>query len=675
MKKFFILLFLVLASMTASAQVEGGEIGEVTVSGRRATDKRDGKWIYPSEEELRSSSNGYSLLQKLSLPGIHVDVLKRGISSVDNRGEVGLRINGVPATQQDMLALDMNAVMRIEYIDRPGLRYGENVVYVINIITKRARSGYVLGTEQDYDLMMRNLSENVFARMNMGKSEFGANYTFGYSDMKGVMTKETADYVLNDGTVKTIIRQDLENRNRNASHSAQLSYSISDTSYVLQSRLSYYDIRSRIYRKRMLDNGIVPTDKRSIGDSRYSTFDIYYHRDFKRHQNITASAVVTNIDSDGEEYDDEVTPYIYNVDGRVWSLKSEAIYENILKPFTIDLGMQYNRKLTDNRYTGDASARSLFRSSEQYFYGQISGSLARLQYTVGIGGSNRYYRQGKHSNHHFVLRPKVDVSYPLWEGWQLSYTFDCNQHVSQIAVINDVALRTNSMEMVVGNPDLKPNRVIEHVLRLTVSKPRLMAMLQGYAKLNPNSNMRRTIRTADNIFIDTQTNQPHCNLLMGMAYARYDIIPHKLVASASAQIFECDNKGDDYRHRYTSFMGVASLNAYLGKWTLTAYAETGFRWMEGETRGRNGVEVQFVAGYQSGPLTLSLNCRNPFRAHPMIHRAEKMNVNLHKITTIRNADAGNYVSLSVALKLQHGRKYRDIRRRINLKDRDAGILK
>ena len=154
--------------------------------------------------------------------------------------------------------------------------------------------------------------------------------------MKGVMTKETADYVLNDGTVKTIIRQDLENRNRYASHSAQLSYSISDTSYVLQSRLSYYDIRSRIYRKRMLDNGIVPTDKRSIGDSRYSTFDIYYHRDFKRHQNITASAVVTNIDSDGEEYDDEVTPYIYNVDGRVWSLKSEAIYENILKRDKID---------------------------------------------------------------------------------------------------------------------------------------------------------------------------------------------------------------------------------------------------------------------------------------------------------------------------------------------------
>lgn len=662
MKKFFVVLLSALASLCANAQMEGGEIGEVTVSGRRVVEKRDGKWFYPTEEELGSSPNGYSLLQKIALPGVRVDAINRNITSIDNRGDIGIRINDMPATVQDLLSLDMNSVTRIEYIDRPGIRYGENVAYVINIVTKRAVSGYVLGLEHYCDLVLSNISDNVFARKNIRKSEFGASYTFGYGDLSGARMKETADYVLNDGTVKSITREDLENRNRRASHDAQLVYSISDTSYVLQTRLSYSSVNGRNYKERTLDYGIIPVKKLSVNGTHYSAFDIYFHRDFMRHQSLTASVAVTNIDSNGEECHDEGLPYKYNIDGRVWSLKSEAVYENELKPFTLDIGMQYNQKLTDNRYFGDVSARSLFRTSEQYLYGQINGSLARLQYTVGIGASSRYYRQGDYSNRHFVLRPKLDVAYPLSEVWRLNYTFDCKQRMSNIAVINDVAVRTNSMEMTVGNPDLKPNRVLEHTLRLTMTKPRLTAMLEGYAKISPNANLRRTIRTAENIFIDTQVNQPHCNLLVGTAYARYDIIPHKLTASLSGQIFNCDNKGCDYRHRYTSLVGVAAMNAYLGKWTLTAYADTGFRWMEGETQGRNGANIQLVAGYQTGPLMLSLSCSNPFRAHPMTHRAEQMNANLHKITTLRDADEGNYVSLNVSLKLQRGRKYRDIRR-------------
>ena len=106
-----------------------------------------------------------------------------------------------------------------------------------------------------------------------------------------------------------------------------------------------------------------------------------------------------------------------------------------------------------------------------------------------------------------------------------------------------------------------------------------------------------------------------------------------------------------------------------------AYLNTGFQWLEGEVRGKNGLEMQFVATYQKGPLSLSLYCRNPFRAHPLTHEAELVNENLHKLTTVRDGNQGNYLGLNVTYRLSHGRKYQDIQRKITLEDHDAGILK
>jgi hypothetical protein len=97
--------------------------------------------------------------------------------------------------------------------------------------------------------------------------------------------------------------------------------------------------------------------------------------------------------------------------------------------------------------------------------------------------------------------------------------------------------------------------------------------------------------------------------------------------------------------------------------------------MEGEQRGKNGVEIQTVASYQHGPFSVSLYLRNPFRAHPLVHEARLMNENLQKRNIVRDGEQGNYVGLNFTIKLSHGRKYRDINRTIELEDKDAGVLK
>ena len=56
-----------------------------------------------------------------------------------------MRINDVIATNADLQSLQPQSVERIEYIDRPGAKYGEGIGIVVNIIVRQPATGYVAG--------------------------------------------------------------------------------------------------------------------------------------------------------------------------------------------------------------------------------------------------------------------------------------------------------------------------------------------------------------------------------------------------------------------------------------------------------------------------------------------------------------------------------------------------
>ena len=58
-------------SLTVAAQNEKNvTLDEVTIKGARIVQKVDGQWIYPTQQQIAASPNGYSLLAKLTLPHI-----------------------------------------------------------------------------------------------------------------------------------------------------------------------------------------------------------------------------------------------------------------------------------------------------------------------------------------------------------------------------------------------------------------------------------------------------------------------------------------------------------------------------------------------------------------------------------------------------------------------------
>ena len=588
MKRIGILILLSTFAVALSAQSETQtvELQEVEVKAAKVIHKPDGQTIYPTEVQKNASHSGYSILQKLSLPNIRVDEASHSLSAIDGRGSIQLRIDGIIVGREEMLSLAPERISRIDFIDNPGVRYGEGIAYVINILTRRNDSGYTVGVDLMQALTAKSGNDLIYGKWNAGKSELSLSYNFGFKDFEGNRMNETAHYLLTDGSTRTIGRNDIASRSRSLNNDLQLKYNLADSAnYVFQASLKadFSHIPHNYNRKQIVDGG-----ERYLATQSNRNLSSYFFKQFSPRQSLTLNAVGTYISTSLRSSYDEGEPYAYEVDGKTYSLMSEAVYENRLKPFTLTAGINYMQKYTKNRYTGDVNSVNPMHNRNVYAFTEIKGAVGPVRYTAGLGGSYLDYRQQEHDYRYWLFRPKASVAYNPAQAVQLKYDFQISEHVSQVAMISNTTIRNNSMEWTLGNPDIRPNREQEHTFQVSYTHPRFQSFLQAYGKLCAQPNMATYIRTADDKFVYTQLNQKEIDVLNLMLYANAWIIPDKLSVAASGTLFRCFNFGEDYTHCKTFYSGTANVQAYLGKFTLSAFIDSGFRFLEGETEGFNG---------------------------------------------------------------------------------------
>ena len=654
-------------------------LNEVTVKAAKVVNKTDGMIIYPTDAQKQASNNGYSILEKLTLANLRIDNISHSITAIDNRGGVQIRINGIVVGKSEMLALNPKDIAKIDFINNPGVRYGDGIAYVIDIVTRRNESGYTVGTDLTSALTTLQGDGMVYGKWNKGKSELSLSYDVSGYRTKGEKSRQTADYTLKDGRIYTIERNDVESLRKSISHDAKLTYNWADsTATVFQASLSgaFNNAPDNYTVKDIVDGTRQYKATSRAKDKSYSpVLDIYFFRQLTPRQSITANAVGTYISTQTSSFYDEGAPYKYDVDGKTASLLTEVIYENRLKPFTFSTGLNYSYKHIKNDYLGDASSLTKTNNNRLYAFAEIKGMLQPFSYTLGMGASFIHYTQNGHRYNFWTFHPKASLTYQINNSMQLSYTYQMQDKVSRIAMTSDAMVRTNSMEWTVGNPDLKPSHDMEHRLRVSYNTSRLQTFVEGYYKQCLKPNMAHYERTDDNQFIYTQINQKEIDVLDVYAYASYWLLPEKLQIAANGGIYRCFNFGYDYTHCYTSWFYASSITAYLGNFTLQGYVDNGNRFLEGESKGYNGAYSVLKASYTWHDLQFSLSWSNPFMSNYKSYENELLNRNIHKHTVGYSKANGNLISLNISWRLSRGSKHKSAEKRINLRDTDNGIIK
>lgn len=654
-------------------------LDEVTVKAAKVVNKADGMIIYPTDAQKQASNNGYSILEKLTLANLRVDNISHSITAIDNRGGVQIRINGIVVGKQEMLALNPKDITKIDFINNPGVRYGDGIAYVIDIVTRRNESGYTIGTDLASALTTLQGDGMVYGKWNRGKSEWSLSYGVSGYKTKGSKSKQLAEYTLTDGSIYTIERNDVESLRKSISHDAKLTYNWADsTATVFQASLSgAFNNAPDNYTVKDITDGTrqYRATSRAKDKSLSPVLDIYFFRQLTPRQSITANAVGTYISTQTSSYYDEGTPYQYDVDGKTASLLTEIIYENRLKPFTFSTGLNNSYKYIKNDYLGDASALTKTNNNRLYAFAEIKGMFQPFSYTLGVGTSYIHYTQNGHRYNFWTFHPKASLTYQINNSMQLSYTYQMQDKVSRIAMTSDAMVRINSMEWTVGNPDLKPSHDMEHRLQFSYNNNRLQTFFDAYFKQCLKPNMAHYERTDDNQFIYTQINQKEIDALNVMAYASYWLLPEKLQIAANGGIYRCFNFGYDYTHCYTSWFYAGGITAYLGHFTLQGYIDNGNRFFEGESKGYNEAYSVLKASYTWRDWQFSLSWANPFDSNHKSYENELLNRNLYKHTIGYSKDSGNLVTLNVSWRLSRGNKRMSAEKKINLRDTDNGIMK
>ena len=654
-------------------------LDEVTVKAAKVVNKADGMIIYPTDAQKQASNNGYSILEKLTLANLRIDNISHSITAIDNRGGVQIRINGIVVGKPEMLALNPKDISKIDFVNNPGVRYGDGIAYVIDIVTRRKGSGYTIGTDFTSAFTTLQGDGMVYGKWNKGKSELSLSYDVSGYKTKGEKSNQLAEYTLKDGSVYTIERNDVESLRKSISHDVKLTYNWADsTATVFQTSLSgaFNNAPDNYNIKDIVDGICQYRATNRAKDKCYSpVLDIYFFRQLSPRQSLTANAVGTYISTQTSSYYDEGTPYKYNVDGKTASLLTEVIYENRLKPFTLSTGLNYSYKHIKNDYSGDASSLTKTNNNRLYAFAEIKGMLQPFSYTLGIGASLIHYTQNGHRYDFWTFHPKASLTYQINNSLQLSYTYQMQDKVSRIAMTSDAMVRTNSMEWTVGNPDLKPSHDIEHRLRVSYNNSRLQTFVEGYYKQCLKPNMAHYERTDGNQFIYTQINQKEIDVLDVYAYASYWLLPEKLQIAANGGLYRCFNFGYDYTHCYTSWFYASSITAYLGRFTLQGYVDNGNRFLEGESKGYNGAYSVLKAAYTWRDWQFSLSWANPFSNNYKSYENELLNSNLYKHAVGYSKANGNLISLNISWRLSRGSKHKSAEKRINLRDTDNGIIK
>ena len=154
------------------------QLKEVVVRGARVIQRTDRKWIFPSEEMIKSATSGYNFLMMLPLPNVKVDDINESVVATNSLiGVVQVRINDVEASSVDIQSLQPKEVEKVELIDHPGMRYGEGVGIVINIITRQVSKGYIVGASGTCMPKANMARGNAYTKLNRGKNELILNYS------------------------------------------------------------------------------------------------------------------------------------------------------------------------------------------------------------------------------------------------------------------------------------------------------------------------------------------------------------------------------------------------------------------------------------------------------------------------------------------------------------------
>lgn len=572
-----------LAQTETADSIATRELQEIVIEAPKVIRKADMDVYHPSKSAVDNSKNGMQLLNNLMIPSLSVsDALGRITAAGQS---VQVRINGRTATIDQVRALLPETIRRVEWMDNPGLRYGD-ANYVLNFIVANPTVG---GSLQLSARPALNTAWGFYmadAKLNFGKSQFeiGANYKL--TDKIKTHRDYTETFTYPDGHTLTRKETSRGGSLDNTQSRAWVSYNYikPDTTVFMAEFSLWQNISDKwLYRGLMsLNDGIddILMTESHGSPGKTPSLSLYWQQNLPRKQmlviDFSSSFYFGRSFSDYQEQIPDVTGYLTdihtNIKDRNQAYGIEADYIKNWRSSRFTAGISYTANRNRSEYENLGGEIFHQRQDKVYFFAEYYRRFGNWTATAGIGAqyTDFLFKESDRGNHSWSARPQATVTYSPNHNHNFRLNFTSWQSTPSLAETNVVAQQLDGFQWRVGNQNLKTANSYMLTFRYGFNLPRVSGSFGIRAFTSPNA-ITPLLKWDEDRLITTYENSRGLKNLSFFLAPQIEIIPQWLTVSGYVQYRMERMKGTGYDICHNGWSGNASLQ--LSHWGFVLSAE------------------------------------------------------------------------------------------------------
>ena len=656
-------------------------LDEVVVEGEKVIRKIDRQLVMPTEAQKKASTNGVSLLQHLQLPNLSVHPLTKAIST--NYGEaVQLRINGVEATEAEVVAIRPTDVIRVEVHEQPGLRYGGAAAVVDYIVRRRDSGGNVSADLTNGVSPFGFGNYQMSGKYHRGKSSFTALVDWSRRDLEWTRENEEM-FCFPDQTITN--REVVASPNRikydylttslnyNYTNGEKSMLNIAFRNNLKDIPYSFTDRNTLLYQ----EDRVYEVKDRESTRTVIPSLDIYYQLNLKNDQHLYFDVVGTYLKSDGQrtysmtEQGQAPMEIASKTEGDKYSLIGEAIYERPLFNGKFTTGVKHHQATTENVYDNDVLTKVSMNTAETSLFAEYQGKVKKLNYTLGVGALRTSYEQGDAKQEKYFFRPTLNLSTQLGKLF-LRYNASLSGYAPSLSEMSDVTQPMDVYQVRRGNPDLKSVTFFTNQLSASYRTKGVSAELSARYSYDDRPIMEETL-FEDGMFVRTFDNQKGFHRLNLQANLQLQPFKQYLSIKLNPYFNRYISRGNAYTHTHSNWGFRGSIIGMYKQWMAMVDMFTSYHVLWGETLNRDESIHSVAVGYNAGKWALQAMVMNPFTDdyHQGVENVSRLAPNKQRAFS---KDFTRMLMLNVSFNLDFGKQKKTASKRIHNDDTDTGIL-
>lgn len=665
------------------------ELGEVVVEGDAVIQKVDRQILLPNKEQLGASSDGMSLLQNLQIPRIVVNPADNTVKTLANQ-DVQLRINGIEASNSEVMAINPKDVIRIEYHDQPGVRYN-GAAAVINYIVRHRDTGGNLMLNASNGVTMSGWGEyHLSGKVNFGKSSFSLMTHYSPRDIYWTRTNAET-YNFSTGTIEN---REVGEPTRFKGNPVNLGLSYNWTNgekNMLQIALRdnmLFMPQSETNRDSYLYQG---TDSFAIHDHESTqsispSLDIYYEHNLPDDNHLYFDVVGTYINSSNDRRFEQLplgetvadtTDVTSRVRGNKYSLIGEAIYEKDWENIGLTVGVRHNQQWVENTYLGSADATVNMTTAETYAFAEVQQRVKQFSYAVGIGAMHTYIEQGGQKSSNWIARPQLTLSYDFGKGVFWKYKGYVSGYQPSLSAMSDVAQQIDKYQIRQGNPNLKPVMFVANEMQLSWQSKHVNLNLWANYSYDHKAIMDETFEQlidGQSYAVRTYANHRGFHRLQVAPSVQVRLLQNKLIFTVAPFANYYVSLGNSYTHKHFNPGVRASFMGMYNGWQFFGEVTTRYNNLWGETLEYGEFYHQIGVGYNADQWGFRAMLMNPFSVKGYSIETKDLSALAPNTQHAEMRDFRQMLILNFHCNLDFGTQRRDSGKRINNEDKENGIL-